>query len=225
MTYRPLLLAAVLSIPAGVDAQSKNVFFYGAIVQASSYPMMTDQVVGMSTRSREDARRAACAHFDPNVGNAAVSSPAHLEACLAGADRTWNNPNDGSTWTVSILPLECRQARGFALAVGSSGPGVAPTSGRPMKYYMTCGKKSVAEARDLVMDACRTEYQTCYLRIAAYGDGSFGGRQGVSVPNRPQCWGRDAVFDESLSPQGVEAWQRECRRLAEAVAQSDGRKQ
>ena len=225
MTYRALFLAAVLSIPAGVDAQSKNVFFYGAIVQASSHPDLTDQVVGMSTRSREDARRAACAHFDPNIGNAAVSSPAHLEACLAGADRTWNNPHDGSTIVVTVLPLECRQTRAFALAWGSSGQGAPPASGRPMKHYMTCGKKSVAEARDLVMGACRKEYSDCRLYVAAYGDGTFGGRHGVSVPNRAHCWGRDAILDERWGPETIESVQRECRRLAEAAAQRDGGKQ
>lgn len=220
MIVRSLLALAVLFFAPSGEAQTKNVYFYGAIVRASSThdPGMArapDYVLAMSTRSREDARRIACAHFDPNVGNAARSSPAHLQACLSAGEASFNNPNDGSTWTASALPLECRQARHFALAMGTA-DGTPP--GEPFfKFYMTCGKKSITEARDLVMDACRKEYPRCHLYVAAFGDGSFGGVMGVGVPNRPQCWGRDAVFDETVPPEGIKSILRSCREMAESV--------
>lgn len=39
-------------------------------------------------------------------------------------------------------------------------------------------------------------------------------RAGGSVPNRPFCWGRNAVFDDALTLAGVKSRLDECRRLA-----------
>ncbi|HNU12511.1 MAG TPA: hypothetical protein PKJ45_14285 [Rubrivivax sp.] len=213
---RLLAVLAASAMPLCAAAQAKNVYFYGAILQIDYPPVsnVPDAVIGMSTRSRDDARRVACEHFDPQRGNAALSSPAHLEACRTAAGSRWTNPNDGSTWEVSVVSLECRQARYFAVAMGSFGDSLPPPTARPLKHYIACGKQSISDARDTVMNACRKEYPKCFLSVAALGDGSFGGVQGVSVPNRPFCWGRDAVFDDTVTPAGVKSRIDECRRLA-----------
>lgn len=192
-------------------APSGGVHFYGVVMRTSSGEKYLDEnaFIGMSIRSPENAAKAACSRF-LTLSGMEGGSKEQFQACMTGTRVTLRSPDNN--WTYDFLPLRCRETGGFAVGWGV-------TEGRRNKDYLACGKVNAVEARDDVLAQCRRDNQTtCGFYIAAFGDGSYAGRMGLSS-YRSECWGRNAIFNDHIATHMIESLRDSCvKDLDEAVA-------